>query len=94
LGWYVGYEHSWKEWKQLQTMNLRSTILWSLVAANNFDFMPPESYKRTNRFAVNLVFSPSSRVDAGIEYIYGERENKDGQSAHANQFQLVGLFRF
>jgi len=94
LGWYVGYEHSWKEWKQLQTMNLRSTILWSLVTADNFDFMPPDSYKRTNRFALNLVFSPSSRVDAGIEYIYGVRENKDGQSAHANQFQIVGLFRF
>jgi hypothetical protein len=43
---------------------------------------------------MNLVFSPSSRVDAGIEYIYGVRENKDGQNAHANQFQLVGLFRF
>jgi hypothetical protein len=94
LGWYVGYEHQWKEWKQLSTMNLRSTALWSLVSVDNFAFMPPASYKRTNRFAFNLVFSPSSRVDAGIEYIYGVRENFDGQAAHANQFQLVGLFRF
>jgi len=94
LGWYVGYEHRWKEWEQLETMNLRSTVLWSLVAVDNYDFMPPQSYKRTNRFAVNLVFSPSGRVDAGLEYIWGKRQNKDGQSATANQFQLVGLFRF
>jgi len=94
LGWYVGYEHHWKEWQELSTMNLRSTILWSLVAVDNYDFMPPTSYKRTNRFALNLVFSPSSRVDAGVEYIWGKRENLDGQSATANQFQFVGLFRF
>jgi hypothetical protein len=94
LGWYVGYEHRWKEWKQLQTVNLRSTLLWSRVAVDNPDFQPPTSYKRTDRIAVNVVFSPSGRVDAGIEYIYGVRENFDGQSAHANQFQLVGLFRF
>jgi hypothetical protein len=94
LGWYVGYEHRWKEWSQLQKMNLRSTALWSLVTVNNFDFQPPDSYKKTNRFALNVIFSPSSRVDAGIEYIWGMRENFDGQSAHANQFQLVGLFRF
>ena len=75
-------------------MNLRSTVLWSRVAVNNPDFQPPESYKRTDRFAVNMVFSPSGRVDAGLEYIYGIRENFDGQSAHANQFQVVGLFRF
>jgi len=94
LGWYVGYEHSWKEWKRLQTMNLRSTLLWSLVTVRNYDFQAPDTYKRTNRLTMNVVFSPSSRVDTGFEYIWGQRENKDGQSASANQFQLVMLFRF
>ncbi|MGH7742529.1 MAG: DcaP family trimeric outer membrane transporter [Candidatus Eiseniibacteriota bacterium] len=94
LGWYLGYEHKWKEWKLLETMNLRSTALWSLVSANNFDFQAPNTYKHTNRLALNLVFSPSTRVDTGLEYIFGTRENKDGQSANANQFQLVMLVRF
>jgi hypothetical protein len=94
IGWYVGYEHAWKEWKAMQTMNLRSTALWSWVTVHNYDFQPDNTYMRTNRFALNLVFSPSTRVDAGIEYIFGSRENKDGQSATANQFQLVMLFRF
>jgi len=94
LGWYVGYEHRWKEWSHLQNMNLRSTVLWSLVAVDNYDFQPPDAYKRTNRLALNLVFSPSSRVDVGAEYIYGKRENHDGQHGEANQIQVVGLFRF
>jgi len=75
-------------------MNLRSTVLWSLVAVDNYGFQPPDAYKRTNRFAVNLVFSPSGRVDAGVEFIHGSRTNFDRQHADANQLQFVGLFRF
>jgi len=94
LGWYVGYEHRWKEWEAFQTMNLRTTLLWSLVAVRTYDFQPPDAYRRTNRFSANVVFSPTARADFGVEYIYGMRENKDGQWASANQFQAVALFRF
>ena len=94
LGWYMGYEHQWKQWKSLQTMNLRSTVLWSVVLVNNFDFQPPDAYHKTNRLAANAVFSPTGRADLGLEYIFGTRKNKDGQSASANQIQLVALFRF
>ena len=94
VGWYVGYEHRWREWKAAETMNLRSTVLWSIVAVDNFDFQPPDAYWKTNRLAANVVFSPTSRADFGLEYIYGTRKNKDHQSADANQFQAVALFRF
>jgi len=94
LGWYLGFEHFWKEWKVVETMNLRSTVLWSNVTVDNTSFQPFDAYHRTNRFAINLVFSPSGRVDAGVEYIWGNRRNKDGNSANANQIQGVALFRF
>jgi len=94
FGWYVAYEHSWKEWKAAETMNLRSTLLWSFVAVDNFDFQPQDAYHRTHRFAANLVFSPADRVDVGLEVIRGTRENKDGQEASATQLQLVTLIRF
>jgi hypothetical protein len=94
IGWYVGYEHQWKEWQFTQTMRLRSTVLWSLVDVHNFAFQPGDAYDRTNRYAANLVFSPSVRVDVGIEFIHGVRANFDGQHASANQVQMVGLFRF
>jgi hypothetical protein len=94
LGWYVDYEHVWKEWSAMEHMNLRSTVLWSFVGVHNFDFQPSDAYWKTNRLAVNTIFSPSTRVDMGIEYIYGNRYNKDGARGSANQIQLVGLFRF
>jgi hypothetical protein len=94
LGWYVGYEHHWKEWKTARNMNLRSTVLWSVVVVENYDFQPPDAYWRTHRAAFNLVFSPTGRADLGLEYIFGTRKNKDGQSANANQFQLVAIIRF
>jgi outer membrane DcaP-like protein len=94
VGWYIGYEHSWKEWKGAETMNLRSTFLWSFVDVSTFDFQPPDAYNTTHRFAVNLVFSPSNRVDVGIEAITGSRENKDKQVGHATQLQAVALIRF
>jgi hypothetical protein len=94
FGWYVAYEHMWKVWPSMRNMNLHSTLLWSYVGVNNFDFQPPDAYHYTNRLAVNAIVSPSSRVDVGLEYIYGSRNNHDGASGHANQFQLVGLFRF
>jgi hypothetical protein len=94
LGWYVAYEHRWKEWQFMNTMNLRSTVLWSRVIVYTFAHQPPDSYAKTNRIAANLVFSPTTRVDLGVEYIYGSRTNKDTQRASANQIQVVALFRF
>jgi hypothetical protein len=94
LGWYVAYEHSWKEWTATDVMNLRSTVLWSFVEVDNPDFMPPHAYDRTHRLAVNVVFSPASKVDVGLEFIRGKRENRNGQSGTADQIQLVTLIRF
>jgi hypothetical protein len=94
IGWYVDYEHVWKEWRALEDMNLRSMVLWSFVGVDNFDFQPADAYHRTHRLAVNTIFSPSGRVDVGLEYIYGTRQNRDGAKGHANQVQVVGLFRF
>jgi hypothetical protein len=94
LGWYIAYEHQWVVWDVMHAMNLRSTVLWSRVEVDNYDFQPADSYWKTNRLATNVVFSPNGRVDLGLEYIYGSRHNKDSQVAHANQFQLVALFRF
>jgi len=94
LGWYAAYEHVWKEWSAMEQMRLRSTVLWSYVTVDNFDFQPADAYQHTNRLAVNAIFSPSSRVDVGLEYIWGSRINQDRAKGTANQIQAVALFRF
>jgi hypothetical protein len=94
IGWYVAYEHVWRVWPALQEMNLRSTLMWSFVGVQNVDIQPGEAYHRTHRVIVNGIFSPSNRVDLGLEYIFGTRQNKDGNSGSANQIQAVALIRF
>ncbi len=94
VGWYVDYEHQWKQWERTRVMKLRSSLIWSFVTVDNVDFQPDDAYHKTNRFSTNLVFSPIERVDVGIEYIYGTRQNKDGNRGRSEQFQAVGIFRF
>lgn len=94
IGWYASYEHVWKQWPTAARMNLRSMVMWSHVGVDNLDFQPPSAYDYTNRYSMNLVISPSNRVDMGIEFISGQRVNKDGQKGYADQIQFVGLFRF
>jgi hypothetical protein len=60
----------------------------------NVPSQPDDAYRRTNRYSVNLVFSPIERIDVGIEYIYGSRENKNGNRGDSDQFQTVSIFRF
>jgi hypothetical protein len=93
-GFYLDYEHQWKEWERTRTMKLRSSLIWSYVLVDNLDFQLGDAYRRTNRWSFNVVFSPIERIDVGIEYIVGTRENKDGEKGSADQIQMVGIFRF
>lgn len=94
VGFYLDYEHQWKEWERARKMKLRSSLIWSFVNVDNLGFQLPSAYRRTNRYSINVVFSPIERIDLGVEYIYGTRENNDGNKANAEQLQLVGIFRF
>jgi hypothetical protein len=94
MGWYLDYEHQWNAWEATRKYKLRSSLIWSFVNVDNLDFQLPSAYHQTNRYSVNVVFSPISRIDLGIEYIYGTRENNDGHTKSADQVQIVGIFRF
>ncbi|HTO90150.1 MAG TPA: DcaP family trimeric outer membrane transporter [Candidatus Sulfotelmatobacter sp.] len=94
FGWYVDYEHEWNNWQDLSRLRFRSCLLWSVVGVDNLDFQPPSAYRSTDRIAGNVIISPNSRIDVGLEYLYGTRENKDGQRASANQVQIVSIINF
>ena len=92
--WYVDYEHMWKRFGFGKAMNLRSSLIWGYVTVDNFDFQPDDAYYKTNRFTANVVFSPIARIDMGIEYLTGTRENKNHDKGRSDQIQFVGIFRF
>ena len=84
---YLAYEHWWTE-------RTRSTLTAGFVWVDNLDFQEPDALKRTERFSLNLAWSPIHRLDLVMEYLWGRRYNFDGQSGAAGQLQLGGTFRF
>ncbi len=94
VGWFLDYEHQWARWKRTQEMRLRSSFIWGYVAVDNTGFQPDSAYHKTSRYSANLVFSPIPRIDTGIEFIHGTRENRDGHSGSADQIQVVTIYRF
>jgi len=84
---YVAYQHWWRE-------SLRSTLTYSWVDVENLDFQDDSAYARTDRAIINLLWSPVTRVDVGAEFLWGQRENKDGADGTARQLQIGAKYRF
>ena len=84
---YLGFEHWWRP-------QVRSTLTAGYVWVDNLDSQPAEAFKRTERFSLNLAWSPIPRLDLVAEFLWGRRFNLDRQSGSAGQLQLGGSFRF
>lgn len=87
----AGYA-SWQHWWDIE--QLRSNFTFGMVDVNNPSFLAGDAYQRTLRFSSNLIWSPISRIDIGGEYLWGSRENEDGESGDANQLQFAVKYRF
>jgi hypothetical protein len=84
---YVGYEHWWTE-------RLRSSASFGIVGINNLDFQLGDALHLTRRSTINFMWSPIPRLDLVTEFLWGRRENKDGQRGTAAQTQIGSTFRF
>jgi len=87
FAWYLGYERRWDA-------KLRSTFTYGSVLVTNIAAQPGNAFHMTNRWSLNLTWSPIPRVDLVSEYLFGNRINKDGQKGTSNQLQLGTNFRF
>ena len=61
---------------------------------SNLDSQDDGALSQTNRFTLNLAWSPVPRIDLVFEYLSGIRINKDSNSCWSNQIQFGGTFRF
>jgi hypothetical protein len=87
-GWFVAYEQWWaKRWASNFTVGGSS---WS----NLTDTLPDGTYKSATYYSANLIWLPVERMGVGIEYLYGTRENKDGQFGTAHRLQAGIQYRF
>ena len=100
FGAYVALQHYWH--RQLLAAigakgllrDLRSTFVYGYTGVDNFDFQSDDAYSETQRASINLIWSPIAPIDIGVEYMWGQRRNKDGKSGTANQLQFVATFNF
>jgi hypothetical protein len=94
LAGYVAFQHWWRRNPWNLFRDLRSTFVLGLVDLDNFDFEPDDAYNRTVRGSMNLIWSPISQIDLGVEMLWGRRWDKDGSFGTASQIQTVATFRF
>jgi len=69
-------------------------LTYSWVDVENLDFQDDSAYAKTDRAIINLLWSPVTRVDVGAEFLWGQRENKDGTDGTARQLQIGAKYRF
>ncbi|HKB03337.1 MAG TPA: DcaP family trimeric outer membrane transporter [Gemmataceae bacterium] len=86
-GWFLAYEHWW-------TDQLISNITYGQSWIDLTDTLPSDTYKAADYFAVNLIWLPVERLGLGIEFLYGTRENKDGEKGKAYRIQSGVQYRF
>ncbi|MBD5179803.1 MAG: hypothetical protein HDT01_00730 [Bacteroidales bacterium] len=51
-------------------------------------------YRIGRYFAANIFWEPTPRLQAGIEYLWGQRNNFDGNHNHANRVDVLFQFSF
>ena len=87
-GWFVAYEQWWaKRWASNFTVGGGT---W--VGLTNT--LPDNTYMAASYYSANLIWLPFERLGVGIEYLYGFREDKNGQFGLAHRLQAGVQYRF
>jgi hypothetical protein len=85
FGWMVGVNHEWND-------RLSSNFTYAENRLDNAAFQDPDDVHRTTYLAANLIYSPLERVQVGIEYLYGLREDIDREVGSAHRAQVAFIF--
>lgn len=94
---YLSYMHRWPlNWKYVKNWPgvLRSSFTLSWVDISNYDFQDDGAYNRTKRASMNLMYNPTENIQGGVELLWGERTNKDGEKGTAAQLQFAMRYIF
>jgi hypothetical protein len=87
VGWFVCYEHWWTE-KWLSNFCYSETF--TALPAD----LPDTTFHAGKYAAVNLIWLPVTKLGVGIEYLYGEREDKNSQRGFDHRIQMAVQYTF
>lgn len=87
FGVYGGLQHFWSE-------HWRSNLAFGYVENDNPAIATDDTLKNTTYLAVDIIWSPFATTRFGFEYLWGERENENGEAGTSNRFLLSSRFQF
>ncbi|WP_442482934.1 DcaP family trimeric outer membrane transporter [Aeoliella sp. SH292] len=85
--WNASYEH----WYNSQWL---SNFTYSQVSVDSAPGQPGGTYDSAKYVAASLWWIPIPRMSLGMEYLVGEREDLDGDSARARRFNALVQYNF
>jgi len=83
----LGYEHDW-------SARWTSTAAWSMARVDDAPGRAQTAIRGTQSASVNLCWQPSHRFLAGVEYLYGVREDVSRRIGEAHRVQFSFKFLF
>ncbi|WP_413585040.1 DcaP family trimeric outer membrane transporter [Bdellovibrio sp. HCB274] len=87
LGWVVYYDHHWSElWA--------TSIGFSKTEVTNTDFQAANAYKFGEYSSVNMLYTPDKNILMGGEFLYGVREDKNGDRGEDYRLQFTFKYLF
>jgi hypothetical protein len=82
---FVGYTHQWTE-------KFRSTATFGYLDLQNAASQDPLAYHQTFYTSGNIVYQIRKRMSVGLEFLYGQKEDKAGSSGDV--FRIQAGFSF
>jgi hypothetical protein len=86
-GWSASYEHWFTE-------RWLSNLTYSEDFTGHNGAQPGNTYAGAKYLAASLWFIPITRMSIGAEYVWGQRENLDGQRGRANRMNALFQYNF
>lgn len=86
-GGFLAYQHYWND-------ELRSSAMYSATGVDPTSAQAGSTLESTSYVAANLIWTAAEHFEVGVEYLYGTRENKDGDDADANRVQVSFIYSF
>ena len=87
FGTYGGIQHFWSD-------RFHSNLIFGHVEADNPDLVDGDTLKSTSYVAADIIWNPFATTRFGFEYLWGRRQDQDGESGTSNRFLLSsrGIF--
>jgi hypothetical protein len=82
-----GIQHFWTE-------EFRSNLTYGNVSADNPASVPSDALDSTTYASANFIWTPFKKLTLGVEYLWGRRENVDGNDGTSNRLLFSSRFDF